>query len=110
MPKPGPPVVSIWTTRETPSALGLLQAIGAALGMGVGAGDWAAGFAGPAWAVVADCWAGPAATRVVPAGAACEPDVGVASSVTTLRGPCGRTGSARGAAGGALCAGRGGGD
>src|SRR5262245_48887709 len=33
-PKPGPPVVSISTTRETPKALGLLQEVGMAAGIG----------------------------------------------------------------------------
>src|SRR5712671_3059883 len=46
-PKPGPPVVSISTTREIPKALGLLQ-VGA-----VGAGA--------AWATTIGCSAGPAA-------------------------------------------------
>src|SRR5262249_44889950 len=42
-PKPGPPVVSISTTREIPMALGLLQEVGMASGIGdawaVGVGD-----------------------------------------------------------------------
>src|SRR5215470_11841901 len=33
-PKPGPPVVSISTTRETPMALGLLHEVGMAAGIG----------------------------------------------------------------------------
>src|SRR4030095_5760337 len=33
-PKPGPPVVSISTTRETPKALGLLHEVGMAAGIG----------------------------------------------------------------------------
>jgi hypothetical protein len=37
-PKPGPPVVSISTTRETPSALGLLHEVGMAEGSGAGCG------------------------------------------------------------------------
>src|SRR5215475_12710451 len=41
-PKPGPPVVSISTTRETPKALGLLHEVGMAEGNGAGAaGAWA---------------------------------------------------------------------
>jgi hypothetical protein len=33
-PKPGPPVVSISTTREIPKALGLLHEVGIAEGIG----------------------------------------------------------------------------
>src|SRR6266704_5901932 len=40
-PKPGPPVVSISTTRETPNALGLLhELVGIAVGIGAAAA-WA---------------------------------------------------------------------
>src|SRR5215831_11798956 len=42
-PKPGPPVVSISTTRETPSALGLLHEAGMAEGGGAAAWATAAG-------------------------------------------------------------------
>src|SRR6188768_690848 len=45
-PKPGPPVVSISTTREIPKALGLLHEVGMAEGSGAGG---AAGV-GDAWA------------------------------------------------------------
>src|SRR6516164_9343335 len=37
-PKPGPPVVSIATTRDTPSAFGLAQGSLATAGVGAGAG------------------------------------------------------------------------
>src|SRR5581483_5846113 len=48
-PKPGPPVVSIWIVRATPSALGLVHfaaATGVAAGAGAGTGEAAGGNAG----------------------------------------------------------------
>src|SRR5271155_5155105 len=45
-PKPGPPVVSISTTRETPMALGLAQAIAGALLAGGGGGGGGRGGSG----------------------------------------------------------------
>src|ERR1700745_175128 len=59
-PKPGPPVVSISTTRATPSALGLLQELDMAEGSGGAAG--AAGEAG------GDAWANAAGDSAAAAG------------------------------------------
>src|ERR1700688_1434796 len=54
-PNPGPPVVSISTTRARPSALGLAQAGLAEAGAGAGAGAGAAwGAAAPVVAAVCD--------------------------------------------------------
>ena len=64
-PKPGPPVVSISTTRETPNALGLLHEL---VGM-------AAGIGALAWATAA----GASAARA-------EPVAGLSISVTAVVG------------------------
>ena len=63
-PKPGPPVVSISTTRETFMAFGLLQTMSGALS-GAGAGAGAAMGAGAGAAAGAGC---AAAAGVAPAG------------------------------------------
>src|ERR1700738_4022972 len=68
-PKPGPPVVSISTTRETPSASGLPGHDVATCGTGAGAGAGAAGVAaaGGAWAVTdrGGCGAGGGGVNIV---------------------------------------------
>src|SRR5689334_4292444 len=83
-PNPGPPVVSISTTRATPSALGLLQELDAAEGSG-GAAGAAGAAAGEAWANAAG---GSAATAgvvaslsmLVTTGPGARPSVGAAAS------------------------------
>src|SRR5262245_11196422 len=72
-PKPGPPVVSISTTRATPKALGLLHEAGMAVGKGA-AGAWATTTG--ASAAMARLAAGLSTPAIVPAGA--RPSVGAA--------------------------------
>src|SRR4051794_17716141 len=79
-PKPGPPVVSISTVRDTPSALGLP---GQAAGVAVAGSAWADGLgsAGCAWA-----GAGGAATTAatVISGAAVAREASTASATSAL--------------------------
>src|SRR4051812_30781595 len=75
-PKPGPPVVSISTTRATPSALGLLQEFDMAEGTGAAAGEaWAnaAGDSAAAAGVVASL------SMLVTTGPGARPSVGAAA-------------------------------
>src|SRR5262245_46620515 len=81
-PKPGPPVVSISTTRATPSALGLLQEVDMADGSG-GAGEaWASAAGGSAAA------AGGATglSMLVTTGPGARPSVGAAAWAGTAAG------------------------
>src|SRR5258707_14853327 len=82
-PKPGPPVVSISTTRVTPSALGLLHAIGAGLGMVPGAAACATtvGAAGEAATFELAGWLGTSAITVRAVGFGVAALVGAAAVV-----------------------------
>src|SRR5204862_5391481 len=82
-PKPGPPVVSISTTRATPSALGLLQELDMAEGSG-GAAAAVGEAAGEAWANAAGDWAAAAGavaslSMLVTTGPGARPSVGAAA-------------------------------
>src|SRR5947209_10501969 len=82
-PKPGPPVVSISTTRATPSALGLLQELDMAEGSG-GAAAAVGEAAGEAWANAAGDWAAAAGavaslSMLVTTGPVARPSVGAAA-------------------------------
>src|SRR5262249_8399583 len=92
-PKPGPPVVSISTTRETPMALGLAQAmVGGLMAGGGGAAAGAAG-AGAATGAAAGAAAGAAGgdpagrmVGVTGAGANCATTIGAATGTAGAAG------------------------
>src|SRR5215469_10162899 len=74
-PNPGPPVVSISTTREMPIALGLLQEVAMAEGSG--------GAAGAAGAAAGEAWANTPGDSVAAAGVAAGAVASLSMLVTT---------------------------